>query len=234
MDVEAGLDRLYSQPLDEFIAARNELAKEIDDPDGAKRVKQLKKPSVAAWAMNQLARKHKDQVSELLSVRDELEKARSPKELRALSTRRRELVARLTTLAKNVLEGSPHGASHATLEKISQGLLAGGSDEETELLVKGRLTREPTASGLEALGFGADVAEDDEEPARSVPLKTQRAVERLRRDAERLQQEAARLEQEAGFAEEQARRARAKAEEASAAADEARARAEDAATEAGL
>jgi hypothetical protein len=143
------------------------------------------------------------------------------------------LVARLTKSAKTVLEDAGHGSSQTTLEKVSQGLLAGGTDEDRTDLEKGRLTREPSSSGLDAFGFGADMAAE-EEPAVRVSLKTQREVQKLKREAERLQQESARLEQEAAFAEEQARRARAKAEEAAAAADEARARADDAAEEAGI
>ncbi len=236
MDVEATLDGLYDQPLDSFTAERNEIAaaaKKAGDDEAAQRVKQLKKPSVAAWAINQLVRRHPDVISELLEARDRLEKADSPGELRALSKRRRELVAELTNLAKDVLEDSPHGASHNTLEKVSQGLLAGGTDEERGLLEKGRLTREPTASGLDAFGFGGAV-EEDPAPAPTVSLKTQREIQRLRRESERLQQEAARLEQEASFAEEQARRARAKADEAAAAAEEAREGADRAAEEAGV
>ena len=150
MDLEVALDRLYSVPLDEFTSARNAIAKEAEDGG---RIKQLKKPSVGAWTINQLVRRHPDEIRELFSVRDELEHADSPKELRELSGRRRELVARLTSLARSILEDSPHGASHATLEKVSQGLLAGGTEEERTLLEKGRLTREPSASGLEAFGF---------------------------------------------------------------------------------
>jgi hypothetical protein len=232
MDLQAELDRLYSLPLDEFTAARNEIAKNADGDD-AKAIRALKKPSVGAWAINQLARKHSDDVRELLAVRDELEHASSPGSMRELSNKRRTLVARLTKSAKTVLEEGGHGSSQSTLEKVSQGLLAGGTDEERADLEKGRLTREPSSSGLEALGFGADAAAE-EETTPQVSLKTQREVQKLRREAERLQQESARLEQEAAFAEEQARRARSKADEAAAAADEARERAIAAAEEAGI
>lgn len=231
MDLQAELDRLYSLPLDEFTAARNDIAKGAEG-DAAKTVKALKKPSVAAWAINQLARKHSEELHELLSVRDELEHAGSPAALRELSNKRRSLVARLTKLAKRILEEAGYGSSQPTLEKVSQGLLAGGTEEERDDLEKGRLTREPSASGLEAFGFDVDTVEEETTP--QVSLKAQREVQKLRREAERLQQESARLEREATFAEEQARMARAKADEAVAAADEARERADAAAEEAGI
>ena len=232
MDLEAELDRLYSLPLVEFTSARNDIAKRIGGDD-AEEVKRLKKPSVGAWAINQLARKHPDDLSELLAIRDELERASSSESLRKLSNKRRTVVARLTKLAKRILEDGGHGSSQPTLEKVSQGLLAGGTDEERALMEKGRLTREPSASGLEAMGFDiAPVEPDDAAPA--VSLKTQREVQKLRREAERLQQEAAGLEQEAAFAEEHARRAREKADSAAAAAEAAREAADAAAEKAGL
>src|SRR5437762_1838239 len=43
-------DPLYQLPLDEFTAARNALAKETGDAS----IKKLEKPSLAAWAVNQL------------------------------------------------------------------------------------------------------------------------------------------------------------------------------------
>ena len=46
------VDRLYELPLEEFTAARNELAKRLGDTS----VKELKKPTVTAWTVNQLAR----------------------------------------------------------------------------------------------------------------------------------------------------------------------------------
>jgi hypothetical protein len=52
-------DDLYALPLEEFTAARNELARSLKaagDADEAARVKKLKKPPVSAWAVNQLAR----------------------------------------------------------------------------------------------------------------------------------------------------------------------------------
>jgi hypothetical protein len=236
MDLEGELDRLYSLRLDEFTSARNAIskaAKDDGDDAAAKRVKSLKKPSVGAWTLNQLARERADEVAELLSIRDELESAGSPQELRDLAGRRRDLVAKLSKFARSILEESEHGASHATVEKVSQGLLAGGDDEERELLRKGRLTREPSASGLEAFGFAVE-ADGGEDVTPTVSLKDQREVQKLRREAERLQQESAQLEQEAAFAQEQARRAREKADAAAAAADEAREKADRAAEEAGL
>jgi hypothetical protein len=61
---EAAIDELYRLPLAAFTAARNELAKTVKGAD-AKRIKQLAKPTVVPWTINQLywqARKTYDRV----------------------------------------------------------------------------------------------------------------------------------------------------------------------------
>jgi uncharacterized protein YhaN len=52
-DLEGQIDALYQRPLTEFTAARNALAKTLPSAEAA-RVKKLEKPSVIAWAVNQI------------------------------------------------------------------------------------------------------------------------------------------------------------------------------------
>ncbi|MDQ5822178.1 MAG: hypothetical protein M3540_12125, partial [Actinomycetota bacterium] len=69
VDVDAELDRLYGLPLDEFTKARNDLSarlKKAGATDAAAEVKALPKPSVPAWAVNQLARTRQREVRALL------------------------------------------------------------------------------------------------------------------------------------------------------------------------
>src|SRR4051794_41928643 len=68
------IDRLYELPLSEFTAARNALAKELGGEQG-KRVKALRKPSVAAWALNQAVRGAPDKLREFLSAGEGLREA---------------------------------------------------------------------------------------------------------------------------------------------------------------
>jgi len=51
--LDSKIDDLYQRPLDEFIPARAALASELKGDD-ARRVKQLKKPTNAPWAVNQV------------------------------------------------------------------------------------------------------------------------------------------------------------------------------------
>ncbi len=55
---ETEIDQLYQLPLDEFTAARNALARTAGDD--AAEVRQLPKPSIVAWAVNQLYWKRRD------------------------------------------------------------------------------------------------------------------------------------------------------------------------------
>lgn len=50
---EARIDELYQAPLDSFTPQRNALAKSLGGSEAA-RVRQLRKPTVVAWAINQL------------------------------------------------------------------------------------------------------------------------------------------------------------------------------------
>jgi len=58
-ELERRIDDLYGLPLERFTPERDALAKELaagGDRAGAARVKALRKPVVAAWAVNALAR----------------------------------------------------------------------------------------------------------------------------------------------------------------------------------
>ena len=58
-ELEPRIDALYALPLERFTPERDALAKDLaadGDRAGAARVKALRKPVVAAWAVNALAR----------------------------------------------------------------------------------------------------------------------------------------------------------------------------------
>jgi len=64
--LETEIDQLYHLPLDEFTAARNALARTAGDD--AAEVRQLPKPSIAAWAVNQLYWKRRDTYDALVEA----------------------------------------------------------------------------------------------------------------------------------------------------------------------
>lgn len=212
---------LYALPLDEFTAARNELARSLKDDgrtDEAARVKKLKKPPVSAWAVNQLARDDPGGIARLLDLVDRLKEARSAADMHELGAQRRELVAKLARRAGELAEAAGHAASATTLQRVTQTLQAGAEEEERELLQKGALPDDLEPAGFDALGaFGSfdGFTESPPEP------DAHDAVEELKRAAAEAEEEAARLTEEA-------ERAEAAALAASEAASEARHRAREA------
>src|SRR5437764_3474837 len=75
---EEEIGRLYGLPLDEFTRGRDELARRVKqegDAALAAEVKQLRKPSLPAWVVNQLARQRELDMRRLLDAGVELETA---------------------------------------------------------------------------------------------------------------------------------------------------------------
>ena len=65
------LDRLFALPLDEFTQARNELARRAREEGQrarAARVMELRKPTLPAWVVNQLARRREVEVRRLIEA----------------------------------------------------------------------------------------------------------------------------------------------------------------------
>ena len=216
MDVEREIEGLYAVPLEEFTLARNELARRLKDagePDATARVKKLKKPSVSAWAVNQLARQESAGVARLLELVEELKEARGSSEIHSLGAERRELVAKMARRAGELMEAAGHAASPGTLQRVTGTLQAGGEDEERDLLRRGVLSNDLSPAGFDALNPFAAFEETTPRPA-----AVDEELEDLRRAAAEAEEEAARLTEDA-------ERAEAAAVAASEAASEARRRA---------
>ena len=78
MSEASAIDDLYGLPLDRFVAERTALARELRGAgrrEEAGEVAALRKPSVAAWAVNQLVRTQGRAVDELFEAGDALRKA---------------------------------------------------------------------------------------------------------------------------------------------------------------
>lgn len=148
------VDRLYELPLEAFTAARNELAKRLGDAS----IKQLKKPTVPAWAVNQLARRREVDLRRLIRAGEQLEQAQKNAveggDQQAFERARdaeREALRRLRSQAAEVLRAGGHPATEATLERVARTLHAGSATEQGRALLRaGHLSEE-----LEPQGFGA-------------------------------------------------------------------------------
>jgi hypothetical protein len=233
MTLDDAVDRLYSVELADFTEERNRLAKELRDEgrrDEAAEVAKLRKPTVAAWAVNQLARRHRRDVDLLLDAGHRLRQAQAgvlrgsdKEEFERARATEREVVQRLTNEAAELLGGS---TSSATLAQIAETLRAAVvSEAGREQLARGQL-----AAALEPEGFGVLGGLAPATPPERTRKPAARADERrAARDAQRAARERLReLEREARAAEREAEKlerqwleAKKKAEDARAAADEA-------------
>jgi hypothetical protein len=204
-------DDLYSLTPDEFTSARNARAKELrgDDPQLAKRVQELRKPSPAAWVANALVRHRSDDIDEVLALGASLREAQADldrDELATLTKQRRLLVNALAKQGAELAADLGHKVSATVTEELAQTLQAAMTDAAAaDALRTGRLVRSLTAVGFDAVDLDGAVAGGPGAPPRRTqkPPPRDEAAEREHakakeavRDAERKTREtAAELEQ---------------------------------------
>ena len=159
------MTELYHGPLEDFIGRRAAIAKSLrtHDPTAAAAVAKLRKPSVTAWAIDQVALDEPTLITELLAAggdaRD-IQQAAGDGEvsgelLRTASERVRRSVDAVATAAGSVLERAGHPAGEEALRRIRTTLQAAatGAAGERVALWHGTLD-----SDLEPAGFaGTDV-----------------------------------------------------------------------------
>ena len=190
--VEGAADELYGLPPAEFTSARDELARRLrkeGSRDEAAAVKRLRRPTAAAWALNQLARRDREEVERLLRVGERLRAAQREllagggrEELQGAAREERELVGRLTRAALELASEAGLPAPRSLSERVAETLRAATLDESTAAELRaGRLTREAEAVGV----FGA--VGETTEPARERPRRDAPEPERSRQGASREQ-----------------------------------------------
>jgi hypothetical protein len=163
---------LYRGPLEDFVARRSAMARELraTDPDTALAIGKLRKPSVGVWAIDQLAVDHPALITELLAVgadardahRNAAAGTESREDLLAATGRLRDRVEAAARAAADVLASAGHAASDETGRRIRATLQAAatGGAPERRALWTGTLDRD-----LDVAGFGAidDLGNDDPE-----------------------------------------------------------------------
>lgn len=232
-ELERELDELFARPLDEFTAARNELARRLrkaGQADAAKRVQALKKPSVPVWAVNQAARRHPEEVKELVAAGERLRKAQGAafrgggtEAVREATAAERRAARELTRLVQGLLAEEGRPSTRPVADRVGALLRSAAHDPEAaKLLAAGRLLDE-----LESSGFATVAGIAPARPARAKPRRKgeddheqrELLLKRRRARAERLARAADEAEARAERAEQAAKDARAKATTARAEAD---------------
>jgi hypothetical protein len=151
------VDRLYELPPEKFIAARDEAAeaaRRAGDRATATAIGKLRRPTVAAWLVNLLARRAPDLVGELLSLGDALRSAQHDlrgDEMRELSIQRRAAIGGLVGKARRLaLEAGRSGRESLPLADVEATLSAALAEPDVAEAVRaGTLTK---AAGY--AGFG--------------------------------------------------------------------------------
>jgi hypothetical protein len=183
------LDRLFHGPLERFTAARNELAKSLRSDgkgEASDWVKSLKKPTRAAWLVNQLAARKPKEVAKLLEVGGELRRgqeemlAGSPdrEALRKAGRREQEVVDSLIRTAEAI--GREHKIGSTVLDRVNETLRAAAGDPEVARAIElGRLEREQRAISIGLTGAVAPA------PPKGKRAKDGAAERRARQEAAR-------------------------------------------------
>ncbi|MCB1301702.1 MAG: hypothetical protein KDB28_10730, partial [Tetrasphaera sp.] len=158
----AAVGRLYAVPLADFMATRTSLvaqAKADKDKALAARLGKLRKPSVAAWTLNQLVRARPDLVEEIESVGAQLRAAQANLHgtaITALRPARDQLIADVLAGAGEISAGGGSSLSGPAADEIRDSVIAAlASAEASEAVTSGALTR-----SLHYSGFGEVDLED--------------------------------------------------------------------------
>jgi len=132
LNLEEAIDQLYGAGLDAFVAERRRLVDEArgaGDRDEARAIAGLRKPTVAAWVLNQLSRRHRRDVDLLLDAGHRLRDAQA-----------------------GLLAGEePAGFEDARKTELESLRAAAVSESGRELLARGRFVEPIRAEGFHVL-----------------------------------------------------------------------------------
>ena len=209
--LEQVADELYGLAPSDFTEARDALVKRLradKERELANEVKSLRKPTLAAWALNQLVRNRKKDLDKLLAAGEQLRKAQDKlvsggdrAGFQKAEAKERELVAQLARDAAAQAAEAGAGSSQGLEEKLAATLHAAALDEDTAAeLAAGRVLRERQAvagfGGFEMAAAAPRAAPKREKPAK---VEKQDTAKREREQAEeakaREELQAARLEE---------------------------------------
>ena len=175
-EVDERVDELYCLPLEQFIAQRDALAKELRGSGRraeAGVVAKLPKPALAAWAVNQVVRSQPKAAQarweagdSVLGVQERAVAGRaSGGDLREAIATQREALAPLADAARGMLTARGSFLGEQAVQAVIETLHAAAVDPVARPDVeRGRLTRP-----LRLAGLGALPAVPDKRPARGAP-----------------------------------------------------------------
>ncbi|WP_411108575.1 hypothetical protein [Streptomyces sp. c-19] len=228
MDAEEVAEELYGLKPSEFTAARDAYvaqARKVKDAAAAKAIAGLRRPGLAAWAANLLARERRQEAEQFLALGETLREAHrtlDAEQLRTASRHQHQLITALARTAAALAREAGQPVSDTVLHEIEQTLHGVLADPEVaEQWSKGRLVKVPEA----AVGFTAVTPEkvparpdsaESQQPKKATGRSAVRRedLERARTAAREAEAEVRRRERETASAQEAQVAARVKADEA--------------------
>jgi hypothetical protein len=173
-ELTAIADALYAGSPDDFTENRNRAAKDTGDKELAAQVKKLKKPSVAAWAVNLLVRRESEQIDTVLGLAGQLRAAAEAldgEELRALTRQRRQLTTALAATARSLARDAGVRLTGPVVDQVEGMLTAAMLDEVAAQVVRtGRVVTAFTSTGVSELDVASVVAVPDSLDVRATPV----------------------------------------------------------------
>ena len=175
------VDALYRLAPEDFVTARDSLSRVLrasGERAMAAQITALRRPSVAAWLVNQIVRERPDDIAELVETGAVLRETQGAvlagradgAQLQALTAGRRLLIDALVAAARELAQRS--GRKAAPLDAVDATLVAATADEAAaQAVTTGRLVRELNYSGF---GLTEDLAESFAPPLRVAPSKAGR------------------------------------------------------------
>jgi len=223
------VQRLYAVPLEDFVAERKQVAKELraaGEKDRAAELAKLPKPTPPAWALNALARERPDVIAAWADVADALRAASADPGpgLRDAMAAHRDATNQLVQLVRAEVKPGGRPLSEPMIDRVRALLQEATIDAERAARLRDARVVEGDA------GDGAEPAPAKPRAKRSsTPEEDEEAVRRAQEQAER-EAEARReeLRRSAGEAAERAGRLREEAADRAHAAAEAAERLEEA------
>jgi hypothetical protein len=237
--VPAGLgdvvDELYALPPEEFTAVRNErakAAKAAGDRELSQAIGKLRKPSSAAWLLNQMSRHHAGELDQFLAVGAALREAQAEldaDQLKDLSRKRHQVVAAVARQARALARRLGNPVSDTVEGEVEQTLRAALADADAAAAVAGgSLTRTLDYAGLgdTAVDLSGAVALPGAAPHRREPreapatdagadaAEADRRAERERAELEQAERDAADRERDAADAAQELERTERRVEQA--------------------
>jgi hypothetical protein len=154
--IEDRVDALLATPPQQFTAARNAAAKELQAGgrrDAAAEIKRLPRPPVSLWALNRLAHEQPAVIESYLEAAEALRAAhRSGGDIRAATPPQREAESRVVAAAGELARTHGQSVTETVVRGLDEVVTAAAADAGVATALRtGRLIREPVALSLDEL-----------------------------------------------------------------------------------